>query len=199
MKSLVLFALSVVASAAMATGPVGPSAITISGSSTQLTTITDSIVRNKADGSGSQALQNIASNAGTITIKGGGSSDQTVLINKDSLVTNVAMKDAIAQQNLASNVGYVTISGKSKQNVTVDHSTVSNIANSNTIAQQSLSTNVGTVTIAAGGSSTQTVSLLHSGVYNSAEGNSAKAVQNISSNNSCSTFTCANAPRNSPQ
>lgn len=198
MKSLVFFALSVVASAAMATGPVpSTSAITIGGSSTQATTISDSIVKNKADGMDSQALQNIASNAGNITING--TSDQNVLIKKDSSVSNEARKNAIAQQNLASNVGAVTVTGKSTQKVTIGHSTLDNFASTNSIAQQSLSTNVGSVTIGSGGSSTQTTSLYHSGVYNSAYGDGSKAVQNISSNNSCSTFTCANAPRNSPQ
>lgn len=192
MKKLALLALSVVASAAMAQTALGPNAIVINGSSEQLTSISGwSAVRNTASGVDSEALQNLASNAGNITITGSGDSDQTVIIKNGSWVTNTAEDHAIAQQNLASNVGKVTISGDSEQKVTVDNGTVDNHAYAHTIAQQSLSSNVGNVTI--GGDSTQTTNVLNSGVYNVAWGYSAKAVQNISSNNSCSTFTCANA------
>ena len=112
-------------------------------------------------------------------------------------MSNEAEKDSIAQQNLASYVGKVTISGRSVQDVTVQSAAVVvNYAGKDTIAQQSLSTNVGDVTI--GGSSYQATNVGPlAAVLNSAYGKDAKAVQNISSNNSCSTytFTCANTYR----
>ena len=195
MKKLVLFALSVVASAAMAAGPMGPSSvIEISGTSDQLTSISGAIVVNKASGSDSQALQNIASNAGNVTISG--KSKQRATIENLAFVTNVAERNAIAQQNLASNVGKVTIAANSEQNVTVRAGALlANFAGANTVAQQSLSTNVGEVKIAAGTSIQTTNVGPLAAVLNSAYGHDAKAVQNISSNNSCSTFTCANSYR----
>ena len=57
MKTLVFFALFVVACAAMAVAPVAPaSAISISGTSEQMTSISAAIVTNKANGSDSKAL-----------------------------------------------------------------------------------------------------------------------------------------------
>ena len=194
MKTFAFVALSVIASAAMAAGEVGPaSSITITGSSTQLTSISDALVKNKAEGPNAEALQNLASNAGNVTISG--SSNQTAIINSLATVSNEARKSAIAQQNLASNVGNVTINagGKSKQMVTVDDAAVGNFAGADAIAQQSLSSNVGNVTVGTSSQTTTVEKMAY--VLNSAVGMYSKAVQNISSNNSCSTFTCANTVR----
>lgn len=194
MKTLVLFALSLVASAAMATSPVGPSsAISITGTSDQLASISDATVSNKANGSNAEALQNIASNAGNVTISN--KSKQRAILESSAIVRNEAERNAIAQQNVASNVGKVTISGNSEQNVTVKgDSLLANFAGLDSVAQQSLSTNVGDVTVA--GTSVQTTSVgPRANVLNAAYGYEAKAVQNIASNNSCSTFTCANNNR----
>jgi len=191
MKTLVLFALSFVASAAMAAGPVGSSSISISGSSNQLTSISGAIVTNKASGTDAEALQNMASNAGNVSISG--RSVQRATVGPLSLVSNEAAQDAIAQQNLASNVGKVMISGNSEQSATVQLGGIlTNVAGVDTVAQQSLSSNVGNVTV-AGNSIQNTMVGPLAAVLNAAYGRDAKAVQNISSNNSCSTFTCANS------
>lgn len=110
MKSLVLFALSVVATAAMAVTTSPSSEIKISGDSIQVVLLSDSDVRNKATGENSLAQQNLASNTGKITIKG--KSTQIVAAGDDSVISNKSNANTIAQQNLASNVGDVTIDGK---------------------------------------------------------------------------------------
>lgn len=196
MKILVLFALSAVTSAAMAVVALPPvSTISITGTSDQFTSISKAIVTNKANGSDSEALQNVASNAGNVTISG--KSMQTAIIKDLAFVTNEGEQGSIAQQNLASNVGKVTVKGYSEQGVNVQEGAiVANYAGKDAIAQQSLSSNVGDVTIGGGGFSFQTTSVGPlAAVLNSAYGYDAKAVQNISSNNSCSTFTCANTVR----
>lgn len=96
MKTRVLFALSVVASAAMAVQPAALSSISISGSSTQLTSISGALRENKADGANAEALQNVTSNAGNVSISD--NSYQTVSISSPlATVSNDARKDAIAQ------------------------------------------------------------------------------------------------------
>ena len=69
MKTLAFITLSVIASAAMATGPV-PSTpdITITGNSTQSVSLTSVSVNNNSTGSKSEAFQNLASNTGNVTI-----------------------------------------------------------------------------------------------------------------------------------
>jgi hypothetical protein len=123
MKKLALFALSVVATAAMAAGPAPESEIKISGYSEQSASLTNVAVSNEAYGAQAQAQQNLASNVGDINIKG--SSYQSVTANggavtnyasdytvtsfqttmlKNAYVSNYAYgKDAMAVQNIASN------------------------------------------------------------------------------------------------
>ena len=71
MKKIVLLALSVVASAAMAAGPAGVQT-TINGTSTQTASLTNTGVSNTAFGVNANAQQNLASNAGDVEIAGGG-------------------------------------------------------------------------------------------------------------------------------
>jgi hypothetical protein len=190
MRKLAFIALSLVASATMAQTALGPNVITINGDSTQMTSVTSSTLSNFANGTNAQALQNLASNAGNITVGYGAYSHQSADVKNGSYVANEARSYATAQQNLASNVGQVAIYGHSDQTATVDNSDVRNMAWDHTIAQQSMSTNVGNVVV--GGTSTQTTNLWRAGVYNTAYSTGAKAIQNLSSNNSCSTFSCAN-------
>ena len=116
MKTLAFFALSLVASAAMATSPVGPGAIEINGTSNQQTSISGAIVSNKADGADAQAQQNLASNVGKVKVN---TSNQTVTVQAGALLSNFAGNDAVAQQSLSSNVGDVTVAGVSTQNTIV--------------------------------------------------------------------------------
>ncbi|MDB5963893.1 MAG: hypothetical protein JWQ72_393 [Polaromonas sp.] len=112
MKSLVLFALSAIASAAMAAGPTPASEIRITGNSTQAVTMLGSAASNTASGEDALAQQNIASNAGNVTISG--NSVQTVSAFA-SVIGNTSNANTVAQQNLSSNVGDVYISGNSSQ------------------------------------------------------------------------------------
>lgn len=125
MKKLALFALSVIATAAMAAGPTPPSEIVITGNSYQSVSLSNSGASNTANGADALAQQNLASNAGNVTI--GGTSWQTVY-GQSSHVSNWADSNAVAQQNLSSNVGDVTIGGFSSQSTSLYDSYVSNAA-----------------------------------------------------------------------
>lgn len=239
MKSLAFFALSAIATAAMA-GPVpapmgtitisGNSSqtlsvnggyvanmanpysyanqniasnkgnITISGSSTQSSTLTGANVTNEAKLNGDVAVQNLASNVGSVDVKTSpsvaGSSMQTANVDHSN-VTNQAKgyvgcrgsdcaDAALAYQNVASNMGNVTISGHSTQSASVSgNSTLNNLADgAKTMAVQNVASNYGNVMIS--GNSTQIASISGNAlVVNQAKGNSAHAAQNLASNDSC--------------
>ena len=70
--------------------------------------------------------QNLASNAGDITI--GGKSEQIVFARGGSISNKVSGHDNVASQNLSSNVGVVTIAagGSSLQITSADNSNISN-------------------------------------------------------------------------
>jgi hypothetical protein len=125
MKKLALFALSVVATAAMAAGPAPESEIKISGYSEQAASISNAKVSNDAYGAQAQAQQNLASNAGNVTIKG--SSYQSVTVDGGA-VTNKAYDYTVAQQNLSSNIGEVEITGTSRQTTVARNAYITNEA-----------------------------------------------------------------------
>lgn len=174
--------------------------VDIKGNSEQTATLTGATVTNEAKSAGDVAVQNLASNAGDVTIDKSqwltGKSKQTVTITSSSM-TNEANGNsgcygsncsdaALAYQNAASNMGDITIGGTSTQEVTIkDGSAVSNKAQGqSTVAVQNMSSNYGKVNI--GGTSTQTTSILgHAVVANLATGSHAVAIQNIASNDSC--------------
>lgn len=145
MKSLALFALGSIASAAMAVTPVAPE-IVINGDSTQLASLTLTAVSNTAHANNT-AQQNLASNAGNVTIRNGGSSWQ-VVDSLASVVTNEARgRDAYASQNLSSNMGDVTIGGNSTQITTLRVASVANLADGrNSKAVQNIASNNACVT-----------------------------------------------------
>ena len=126
MKKLVLFAFSVVATAAMAAGPAGVQ-VEINGTSTQTADLRVSTVRNTASGANSAAQQNISSNAGDVFVGAGGRSNQTTSANY-SIITNTSNANTKAQQSMSSNSGDVTIRGVSTQTTSVAYSTVANSA-----------------------------------------------------------------------
>lgn len=125
MKNLVLLALSVVATAAMATGPTPSSEIRISGNSAQIAVLSTSGVVNTAKGEDALAQQNLASNAGDVTIRG---NSLQIVGARGSYVGNQSNANTVAQQNLSSNVGEVTVSGNSVQATLLDASYVLNSA-----------------------------------------------------------------------
>ncbi|MFV0679615.1 hypothetical protein [Ottowia sp.] len=199
MKSLAFFALSAIATAAMATGPAPAAKLTISGISTQLATVNGgSNVTNTAN-SYTYANQNIASNKGSVDIKG--KSEQSAVIT-DSQVTNTAVnKGDVAVQNVASNAGEVSvekpsgffaIGGKSEQEATIKGSSLINEADGSSacggwncddaaLAYQNAASNFGNVTIA--GTSKQSFTMNGNSVAeNKALGAKTVAVQNMSSN-----------------
>ncbi|MBS0405188.1 MAG: hypothetical protein JSS17_02340 [Proteobacteria bacterium] len=201
MKSLALFALSAISTAAMAVTPAPSSGISIVGTSAQTVSVSGGHVKNDAT-SYSFANQNIASNKGHVTVLG--SSTQSSSLDNAN-VTNMAKHAGdVAMQNLASNVGSVSvdgvlqlippkwIAGKSEQTADVKNSTVSNEANGSqgcngndcrdaALAYQNLASNMGNIDI--DGTSKQTVGVSgDSAVKNKADGPQTQAVQNLSSN-----------------
>ena len=100
MKVLAFFALSAVATAAMAVQP--PSTITLNGPSVQMTNSVGTAITNTS-GARNEALQNIASNAGPVQVFAGGSSTQTANLGLGAVTNEAKGEDALARQNLASN------------------------------------------------------------------------------------------------
>lgn len=141
MKSLAFFALSVIASAAMAAGPAPAPEISITGNSVQSVSLIGANVNNKSTGSKSEAIQNLASNAGNVTIDG--DSKQTVNAGMGSSVSNESLgSDTFASQNLSSNLGNVKIDGYSEQHTSLAFSTLSNLASGvNSKAVQNVASN----------------------------------------------------------
>ncbi|QIL80112.1 hypothetical protein G7047_09500 [Diaphorobacter sp. HDW4A] len=191
MKAIAFIALTAVASAAFAAGPVRPGSITISGISEQKTYANDSTLKNTS-GTNNKALQNVSSNAADVEIFSTGKSYQTTDL-KDTTVTNEAKGDhSVARQNLASNNGTVEIKGTSTQTVVGNQANISNLADGNgAVATQNIASNFGNVTVAANASSYQYASLSgRSAAINTAKGSMSIAVQNISSNDACAEDPC---------
>ncbi|WP_144445423.1 hypothetical protein [Comamonas sp. 26] len=176
--------------------------ITVSGNSTQTSIVDNAVVTNKAQSAGDVAVQNLASNVGTVSIDKSihftGTSNQTAnvvgatLKNEANSSSNSCSgpdcrDGALAYQNAASNMGEVSISGISTQVVGISGSgtTVSNTAKgANTVAVQNMSSNYGKVNIS--GNSSQTTSIYGASIVaNLANGAFAHAYQNIASNDSC--------------
>ena len=140
MKKFVLLILSVAASAAMAAGPAGIQT-TIAGQSTQIAVLLISSVTNTANGTNSNAQQNLASNAGDVAITAQGRSTQVVGA-VGSNFTNTSNANTKAQQNVSSNSGDVTISGNSLQVTLAANSNIRNSATGfNAKAVQSIASN----------------------------------------------------------
>jgi hypothetical protein len=196
MKSLAFFALSVVATAAMATQPTGPSTLTISGNSTQLASVNGGYLTNTAHAS-AYANQNVASNKGDIDIKG--NSSQTAILQNAKVSNEAKSAGDVAVQNLASNAGDVNVdkshwvTGSSTQSVTIIDGTMRNEANSSNgcygsncadaaMAFQNAASNMGDISIS--GTSVQTVGVSGANtlVSNKADGKNTAAIQNMSSN-----------------
>ncbi|WP_313080099.1 hypothetical protein [Pulveribacter sp.] len=194
MRTLVLFALSTVATAAMAVSPSNhhnqaANTIMISGNSTQTTNSTGSIISNKA-GTDNTARQNIASNAGPVEIHQRGSSEQTANLGNTVVNNEAAGNDALARQNLASNNGEVEIRAASKQTVNANSVTLGNLADgSGAKAVQNIASNYGHVVVAAASNQTANFSG-GGGAYNTARGTHSLAVQNLSSNDACADDPC---------
>ena len=161
--------------------------VEVKGHLTQKTTINGgSTVSNLAKGKNALAQQSIASNFNGVTI-GSGTTNQTASITSASIVTNEANgPDAKATQNLASNVGTgsllgrVRINGNLDQTASLASSEVTNRATSKGTAIQNLASNFNGVT--TNGTVTQQVILTDTHVHNTADGQSAKAQQNLASN-----------------
>lgn len=151
MKSLAFFALSVIASAAMAGGYAPAPEIKITGNSVQAVSLTAAHVSNKSSASNSEALQNLASNAGNVTI--GGNSTQTVNAGLGSSVTNESSGiDSMASQNVSSNLGDVTITGNSWQTTSLTLASLTNLSSgANSKAVQNVASNNACVSCAPGG------------------------------------------------
>ena len=95
MKVLAFFALSAVATAAMAVQP--PSTITLNGPSVQMTNSVGTAISNTS-GAHNEALQNIASNAGPVQVFAGGSSTQTANLGLGAVTNEAKGDDALASK-----------------------------------------------------------------------------------------------------
>ena len=104
-----------------------------------------SAVRNRAEGAGAFAQQNVSSNSGNVTIDGAASTQITVGTLSD--ISNRAIGDnAYASQNVSSNVGNVTIAGgTSNQFTALLGSYVGNVAYANARAVQNIASNNGCI------------------------------------------------------
>ena len=186
MKVLAFFALSAVATAAMAVQP--PSTITLNGPSVQMTNSVGTSISNTS-GAHNEALQNIASNAGPVQVFAGGSSTQTANLGLGAVTNEAKGEDALARQNLASNNGKVEIRAASTQTVNSLGAVLSNLADgSDAHATQNVASNYGHVVVAA--ASTQTANFIGGSAVNQAKGSHSFAVQIISSNDACAEDPC---------
>lgn len=196
MKSLAFFALSAIATAAMATQPVSTPTLKISGTSVQVASVNGGNVTNTAKDY-AYANQNIASNKGGVEIKG--TSSQTAILTQANVTNDARSAGDVAVQSLASNVGDVTVdksywlTGNSTQTVYVTNGSMTNEADSGAgcygsncrdaaLAYQNAASNMGDISIS--GTSIQAVGVSGYGtrVSNEADGKSTAAIQNLSSN-----------------
>lgn len=206
MKSLAIFALSAIATAAMAADLTAPNTITISGTSEQVASVNGGNVRNVANAN-TYTNQNLASNKGGIDISG--HSKQTAALQNTYVSNEAKASGDVAIQSLASNVGEVSvlksgnssdkkppqhgdwIKGRSEQTVSMVNSNLINQAQSengcygdnckdNAVAYQNLASNMGTITIT--GNSEQLVGADNATIQNYASGKNTVAIQNLSSN-----------------
>lgn len=150
MKKLATLAFAVLATSAFAAPPgngngsgghhggTNTPSISISGTSVQSASLIFTAVRNKAE-NGGVAVQNIASNAGNVTI--GGDSNQSVRGLLSDVSNSARGQNAYASQNLASNLGDVTIRGSSSQSVGMFGAYVANSANAASTAVQNVASN----------------------------------------------------------
>ena len=116
-----------------------------------------------------------------------GTSFQAVAATSSVFLNAATGKDAYAQQNVSSNSGNVTVEdgATSVQLTAARGSVVANLAlGDDAYASQNVSSNIGNVTI--DGTSWQITALNRSGVLNVA-GADTRAIQNVASNNGCST------------
>ena len=198
MKSIAFFALTLVATAAMAAGSSGVSTITISGTSSQTASVNGGNVSNTAQ-SKAYANQNIASNKGAAEIKG--TSTQSSTLDQAKVTNDAKSAGDVAVQSLASNVGHVTVdksvsvNGTSTQVANVlGGATLKNEANSTgnscsgpdcrdgALAFQNGASNMGDISILGTSSQTLSISGSNTVVSNTARGANTVAVQNMSSN-----------------
>ncbi len=116
-----------------------------------------------------------------------GSSIQGVAATSSVFLNAATGRDAYAHQNVSSNSGNVTVANgaESVQLTAARGSVVANLAmGENAYASQNVSSNIGHVAI--NGTSWQLTALDNSGVLNLADTNT-RAIQNLATNNGCST------------
>lgn len=116
-----------------------------------------------------------------------GSSIQGVAATSSVFLNAATGRDAYAHQNVSSNSGNVTVANgaESVQLTAARGSVVANLAvGENAYASQNISSNIGHVAI--NGTSWQLTALDNSGVLNLADANT-RAIQNLATNNGCST------------
>ena len=197
MKSIAFFALSLVATAAMAASPSGVGSISITGNSNQTASVNGGSLTNTAQ-TRAYANQNVASNKGSITIRG--NSTQGSILEQAKVSNEAKSAGGAAVQNLASNVGNVgvdasaNITGTSKQTANIVQASLKNLADSSgsgctgpdcadaALAYQNGASNMGDVTISGHSEQTLGISGSTTSVSNAAQGTRAVAVQNMSSN-----------------
>lgn len=139
-QAFALAVLGAVTTASFAVTPAPAPDISITGTSTQHTSLSSMGVSNTSNGN-TEAFQNLASNSGNVTISG---HSLQMVTGSGGMVMNTATggADAYASQNLSSNVGDVTIQGHSTQMTHLQHAVVANLANgAQSKAVQNISSN----------------------------------------------------------
>lgn len=143
-------------------------------------------VSNSAKGKHAVAQQSIASNSHGVTLGYGTTTKQTASVTASTLTNEADGEGAKATQNLASNAGTdpyggrVQINGNLDQTATLERSWVTNRATSKGKAVQNMASNFHGVT--TNGAVSQSVILTDSQAHNTADGQDAKAQQNLASN-----------------
>lgn len=140
MKSIAFFALTTLATAAFAVTPAPDPSIVISGTSNQTAALSLISVNNTSVGN-TEAMQNLATNAGNVTIRG---TSNQVVVGTGGNLSNLATggSDAYASQNVSTNLGKVTVSGNSNQLTSLYYASVNNTAfGASSKAVQNIATN----------------------------------------------------------
>jgi hypothetical protein len=138
MKKLSILALALVASSAFA---VTPTDVVINSTSIQAAFFDGTSVANKVSGRDNIGQQNLASNAGDITINGAGQL-QVVAARDGSIWNTVSGRDNVGSQNLSSNVGIVKVNGTSVQITASDNSYISNtVSGRDNVGTQNIASN----------------------------------------------------------